>query len=70
MQLLERVIEEPNEEERLLARQVEVYKDVIKRRDPKITIVPGADLRRDHRDRDFVPGSSMAPTSSGACSRS
>ena len=32
-------IEGAKEEESLLVRQVEVYKDVIKRRDPKITIV-------------------------------
>jgi multidrug efflux pump subunit AcrA (membrane-fusion protein) len=37
--LLNRVYEGAREEESLLAKQVEVYKDVIKRRDPKITIV-------------------------------
>ncbi len=39
MQRLERIVENAVEEETLLARQVEVYKDVIKRRDPKVTIV-------------------------------
>jgi multidrug efflux pump subunit AcrA (membrane-fusion protein) len=37
--LLNRVYEAAREEESLLVRQVEVYKDVIKRRDPKTTIV-------------------------------
>ena len=37
--LLNRVYEGAKEEESLLVRQVEVYKDVIKRRDPKTTIV-------------------------------
>jgi multidrug efflux pump subunit AcrA (membrane-fusion protein) len=39
VQLLTRLLENAKEEEALLAKQVEVYKDVIKRRDPKITIV-------------------------------
>ena len=38
-QLLERMLEAAKEEEQLLIRQVEIYKGVMKRRDPKTTVV-------------------------------
>jgi multidrug efflux pump subunit AcrA (membrane-fusion protein) len=54
-QLLERIYEGAREEEALLVRQVEVYKDVMKRRDPKITIVK-APISGVITDVGFRPG--------------
>jgi multidrug efflux pump subunit AcrA (membrane-fusion protein) len=54
-QLLERIYEGAKEEEALLVKQVEVYKDVIKRRDPKTTIVK-APISGVITDVGFRPG--------------